>query len=70
MEAPTLAFCVLGVLMPIINATDAIRSRFGWPTDVKADRRQQRAASRAIDTWSSALNAEWCTAFGPLENVT
>jgi hypothetical protein len=57
MEPPTLAFSLLGVLLTVVNATDVIRDRFGWPADSKADRRQRQAATRAADFWATAINA-------------
>lgn len=58
MDPPALAFSLLGVLLTVVNATDAIRSRFDWSVDLSADRRQRQAVTRAVDIWSAAINAE------------
>lgn len=55
LDPPTLAFSLLGVLLSLLNTTDSIRVRFGWPNHSKADRRYDRAKDALMATWSSAL---------------
>lgn len=57
MEVPSLAFSLLGVLLSVVNVTDSLRVRFGWPSHVKSDREHQRARDRAVEVWGSALDS-------------
>lgn len=57
LDPPTLAFSLLGVVLSLLNTTDSIRVRFGWPNQSKADRRYDRAKDALMATWSAALDA-------------
>ncbi len=55
LDPPALAFSLLGVVLTVVNTTDSIRIRFGWPDHTPADRRYERAKDALIRIWSTAI---------------
>lgn len=55
LDVASTAFSLLGVLLACLNATDAMRQRFGWPASAAIDRRYEKAQAKATETWSTAL---------------
>lgn len=46
LDVSSTAFNLLRVLLACLNATDAVRQRFGWPASAAIDRKYQRRKRR------------------------